>query len=131
MSLFPEDDGARILREIAPGAVHVPNWLSLDRQRALVAACRGWASGPVPMRRTRLPSGGEMSVLTVCLGWHWSPYRYTRTVEVADGEAVAVAPFPQWLGDLGRAAIDQAYGDPVAAREYRPDTALINFYDDD
>jgi alkylated DNA repair protein (DNA oxidative demethylase) len=124
-----ERNGARVMREIAPGAVHVPNWLTLDRQRALVAACRGWAAGPVPIRRTRLPTGKEMSVLTVCLGWHWSPYRYTRTVEAAGG--VAVAPFPQWLAELGRTAIERAYGDPVAAREYRPDTALINFYDDD
>ena len=29
--------------EIAPGAVHVPGFLTLERQRELVAACRGWA----------------------------------------------------------------------------------------
>ena len=29
--------------ELAPGAVHVPDWLSLERQRELVAACREWA----------------------------------------------------------------------------------------
>ncbi|MFP5316626.1 MAG: alpha-ketoglutarate-dependent dioxygenase AlkB, partial [Actinomycetes bacterium] len=35
---------------VAPGAVHVPDWLGLQRQRELVAACRQWAAGPVPMR---------------------------------------------------------------------------------
>jgi alkylated DNA repair protein (DNA oxidative demethylase) len=113
---------------VAPGAVHQPNWLSLEQQRELVAACRNWAAGPVPLRHTRLPTGNVMSVRTVCLGWHWSPYRYTRTAVDAGG--AEVAPMPDWLVDLGRAALAEAYGDPRAAQEYRPDTALINFYDD-
>src|SRR3954453_12082484 len=34
-------------RVLAPGAVHVPDWLDPDRQRALVRACREWAAeGP-------------------------------------------------------------------------------------
>jgi alkylated DNA repair protein (DNA oxidative demethylase) len=111
--------------EIAPGAVHVPGWLDRERQRALVTACRGWAAGPVPMARTTLPAGGVMSVRTVCLGWHWQPYRYTRT---ANG--TPMAQFPAWLGDLGRAAVAAAYGDPVAAAAYAPDTALVNYYAD-
>src|SRR5664280_3651016 len=64
-------------REIAPGAVHVPGWLSIEQQRRLVVACSGWAAGPVPIRAARLPGGHVMSVRTVCLGWHWQPYRYT------------------------------------------------------
>jgi DNA oxidative demethylase len=114
--------------EIAPGAVHVPDWLSLDRQRELVEACRGWAAGPVPIRHTRLPTGNVMSVQTVCLGWHWQPYRYTRTADDAGG--AAVAPMPGWLAELGQTAVLAAYGDPAASGRYRPDTALINFYDD-
>ncbi|MFI6052615.1 alpha-ketoglutarate-dependent dioxygenase AlkB family protein [Streptomyces violascens] len=113
--------------EIAPGAVHVPGWLSLERQRELVAACRTWARGPVPIHHTVLPGGGVMSVQTVCVGWHWQPYRYTRTA--ADVNGLPVARFPDWLGELGRSAIAAAYGDPVAAGRYSPDTALINFYD--
>jgi alkylated DNA repair protein (DNA oxidative demethylase) len=108
--------------EIAPGAVHVPGYLTVEQQRELVDACRGWARR---MRHTKLPSGGVMSVQTVCLGWHWVPYRYSRTVDDVDG--APVAPFPAWLGDLGREALERAYGEP---QEYRPDAALINFYDD-
>jgi alkylated DNA repair protein (DNA oxidative demethylase) len=115
-------------REIASGAVHLPDWLSLEQQREIVEACRGWAAGPVPLRHTRLPTGNVMSVQTVCLGWHWSPYKYTRTAEEAGG--VAVAPMPDWLAELGRSAVAAAYRAPDAGREYRPDTALINFYDD-
>ncbi|MFE9570225.1 alpha-ketoglutarate-dependent dioxygenase AlkB family protein [Streptomyces sp. NPDC006692] len=112
--------------EVAPGAVHVPGWLSLDRQRELVTACREWARGPVPIRRTVLPNGGVMSVRTVCVGWHWQPYRYTRTADDVNG--LPVAEFPDWLGELGRAAVTAAYGGTAGAG-YSPDTALINFYD--
>ena len=113
--------------QIAPGAVHVPGWLSLEQQRELVAQCRGWASGPVPIRHTRLPGGGVMSVQTVCLGWHWQPYRYTRVADDVNGQRVA--PFPDRLAELGRRALIDAYQDLHAADAYDPDTALINFYD--
>jgi alkylated DNA repair protein (DNA oxidative demethylase) len=118
----------RLRHEIAPGAVHLPDWLSVDQQRELVEACRGWAAGPVPLRHTRLPTGNLMSVRTVCLGWHWSPYQYTRTAAEAGG--AEVAPMPDWLVELGRSAVAAAYGDPDAGALYRPDTTLINFYDD-
>lgn len=117
--------GGRV--HVAPGAVHLPGWLPLDRQRRLVEACRRWATGPVPVRHTRLPRGGVMSVRTVCVGWHWQPYRYTRTAEDVNG--ARVAPFPEWLAELGRRALADAYRDPAAGDGYEPDTALINFYD--
>ncbi|WP_028281215.1 alpha-ketoglutarate-dependent dioxygenase AlkB [Arthrobacter sp. H5] len=111
--------------EIVPGAVHVPDWLTVDRQRELVSACRSWAAGPVSMRATRMPNGGQMSVQTVCLGWHWLPYRYSKTADDAGGGQVA--DFPSWLVTLGRSAVADAYGNP--ADDYSPDAALINFYD--
>ncbi len=114
-------------REVASGAVYVAGWLSVDQQRELVEACRGWAAGPVPMRAAHLPGGHAMSVRTVCLGWHWQPYRYTRIATDVGGGRVAA--FPEWLADLGRAALAAAYDDPDAGNTYRPDTALINYYD--
>ena len=113
------------VREVAPGAVHVPGWLSLDEQRHLVRACREWAAGPVPIRHTVLPRGGVMSVQTVCVGWHWQPYTYTR--EAGDVNGRRVAEFPAWMVELGRRALTAAYGGP--ADDYTPDTALVNFYD--
>ncbi|NLU73423.1 alpha-ketoglutarate-dependent dioxygenase AlkB [Streptomyces sp. HNM0575] len=111
----------------APGAVHLPGWLGLEEQRRLVSACRRWATGPVPLRHTRLPSGGVMSVRTVCLGWHWRPYRYSRTADDVNGHRVAA--LPEWLAETGRRALADAYGESAETREYVPDTALINFYD--
>jgi alkylated DNA repair protein (DNA oxidative demethylase) len=118
--------------EVAPGAVHLPGWLDTSEQRRLVSACRQWALPPAGLRATRLPRGGVMSVQTVCLGWHWIPYRYSRFAEDTDG--APVKPFPGWLADLGRRAVAEAYGGEAyggeeAAAGYRPDTALINFYD--
>jgi alkylated DNA repair protein (DNA oxidative demethylase) len=113
-------------RVLAPGAVHVPDWLDLDRQRRLVVACREWAGEGPGIRAAVLPNGGRMTVRAVCLGWHWYPYRYSRTRDDQDGSPVTA--FPEWLGDLGRAALADAYGGP---RDYRPDIALINHYDAD
>jgi alkylated DNA repair protein (DNA oxidative demethylase) len=69
-----------------------------------------------------------MSVQTVCLGWHWQPYRYTRTADDVGGGAVA--PLPTWLVDLGWQALLATDLGPAIAEGYQPDTALINFYDD-
>ena len=113
--------------EIAPGAIHVPDWLTLEQQRALVTACRDWAAGPAPMRHTRLPNGSTMSVQTVCLGWHWTPYKYTRAA--VDQNDAPVTPFPNWLGELSRQALTDAYGSGPSVDTYKPDAALINFYD--
>jgi alkylated DNA repair protein (DNA oxidative demethylase) len=78
-----------------------------------------------------------MSVQIACLGWHWSPYRYSRTVDDDDGRPVA--PFPDELDGLSRravadaSAVDESLGVGVragagAASGYRPDVALINWY---
>lgn len=113
-------------RTVAPGAVHVPGWLDTEQQAELVTACREWGRGPVPFRHTRLPRGGVMSVQTLCLGWHWRPYRYTRTADDVNGRRVVGLPGP--LAELGRRAVADAYRDPDAAAGYAPDTALVNFY---
>jgi alkylated DNA repair protein (DNA oxidative demethylase) len=79
------------------------------------------------MRATRMPTGGMMSVQTVCLGWHWLPYRYSRTAD--DVDSAPVKPFPGWLAELGRRAVADAYADAAVAGAYHPDVALINYYD--
>jgi alkylated DNA repair protein (DNA oxidative demethylase) len=113
--------------QITPGAVHLPGWLSVQRQADLVAACREWAKPPAGIRHTQMPSGGVMSVQTVCLGWHWVPYKYLPSADDVDG--APVKEFPGWLADLGREAVADAYGDQPLAAAYQPDVALINFYD--
>lgn len=121
--LFP-----RARARIAPGAVHVPDWLEPARQRELLADCRAWARPPAGLRTVRTPCGGTMTARQVCLGWHWYPYAYARTV--VDGDGAPVKPFPARLGELARRAVADALGaDAVADTPY--DVALINFYDAD
>ncbi|MFF4633848.1 alpha-ketoglutarate-dependent dioxygenase AlkB family protein [Streptomyces griseorubiginosus] len=118
--LFP-----RARAQIAPGAVHVPDWLAPERQRELLEACREWARPPAGLRTVHTPGGGTMTARQVCLGWHWYPYAYARTV--ADGDGAPVKPFPHWLGELASRAVRDALD--VEASGY--DIALINFYDGD
>jgi alkylated DNA repair protein (DNA oxidative demethylase) len=113
-------------RELAPGAVHVPDWLDEPAQRELVEACRGWAAEGPGIRAATLPNGATMTVRMVCLGWHWIPYRYSRTRDDQDGSPVA--PMPGRLVELGRRAVADAYGDH---RGYDPDIALVNHYTGD
>ncbi|KOY53305.1 alpha-ketoglutarate-dependent dioxygenase AlkB family protein [Streptomyces sp. XY332] len=137
--LFPRER-----TEIAPGAVHVPDWLAPERQRELLEACRAWARPPAGLRTVRTPGGGTMTARQVCLGLHWYPYGYARTV--VDGDGAPVKPMPGWLAELGREAVTAAYGLPEPAgtgggagtgtrtgtgtgEAY--DIALINFYDGD
>ncbi|MET8569562.1 alpha-ketoglutarate-dependent dioxygenase AlkB [Streptomyces sp. NPDC004783] len=117
--LFP-----RPRAEVAPGAVHLPDWLDAGSQGELLRACRDWARPPAGLRTVRTPGGGTMTARQVCLGWHWYPYGYSRTV--VDGDGAPVKPFPAWLGDLGRRAATDALGGEAAAAAY--DIALINFY---
>ncbi|MEU1342504.1 alpha-ketoglutarate-dependent dioxygenase AlkB [Streptomyces sp. NPDC005827] len=121
--LFP-----RARAPLAPGAVHVPDWLDPEQQRALLTACRDWARPPAGLRTVRTPGGGTMTARQVCLGWHWYPYAYARTV--VDGDHSPVKPFPAWLDDLGRRAVTDALG-PAAVGGLSYDIALINFYDAD
>ncbi|MFE5916667.1 alpha-ketoglutarate-dependent dioxygenase AlkB family protein [Streptomyces sp. NPDC056468] len=123
--LFPRER-----TEVAPGAVHVPGWLDAPAQRELLEACRGWARPPAGLRTVRTPGGGTMTARQVCLGWHWYPYAYARTV--VDGDGAPVKPFPGWLGELGRRAVRDTVGaDMPGGPEAAYDIALINFYDAD
>lgn len=111
-------------QEVAPGAVLLAGWLDAAAQAELVAQFHDWARPPAGLRRARMPNGSSMSVATVCLGWHWYPYTYSRTVD--DGDGSPVKPFPGRLATLARDALAAAAFDPAG---YEPDAALVNHYD--
>jgi alkylated DNA repair protein (DNA oxidative demethylase) len=113
--------------EVLPGAVHISGWLDPDAQRQLVDDFRRWAQPPAGLRQPRLPTGHLMSVQSVCLGWHWLPYAYTRTADDTDG--APVKPMPGELVDLARAAVAGAYGrTSPEATSYAPDATIANLY---
>lgn len=116
---------ARVREVLLPGAVKIAGWLGHDAQRSLAAGFRRWALPPAGLRHPRVPSGHLMSVQSVCLGWHWEPYAYSRTADDTDG--APVKPLPVELADLARAAVAEAYG-PESVASYAPDAAIVNLY---
>ncbi|HEY8544586.1 MAG TPA: alpha-ketoglutarate-dependent dioxygenase AlkB [Acidimicrobiales bacterium] len=113
--------------EVLPDVVLVRRWLDLDAQRRLVADFRRWAEPPAGLRHPRLPTGHLMTVQSVCLGWHWTPYAYSRTADDTDG--APVKPLPPSLHALARAAVAAAYGEgSPAAVAYDPDAVIANLY---
>jgi alkylated DNA repair protein (DNA oxidative demethylase) len=127
LALLAEPPADREHRQLLPGVVHVTSWLDAAAQRSLAADFRSWAAPPAGLRHPRVPTGHLMSVQSVCLGWHWFPYAYSRTADDTDG--APVKPLPRSLFDLGRAAVAAAYGaSSPAARTYAPDAAIVNLY---
>ena len=47
-TLFDTGSGDRPRRELAPGAVHVPSWLTTGQQQRIAGRFLEWARGPVP-----------------------------------------------------------------------------------
>ncbi|MFD4367009.1 alpha-ketoglutarate-dependent dioxygenase AlkB family protein [Rhodococcus sp. NPDC058521] len=123
-TLFGDDALPRPPQEVAPGAFLVTGWLAVRQQQWIVDRFEEWASGPVPLRGAKV-RGHEMSVKTVCLGWHWRPYEYTRTA--VDVNGALVLPVPDWMVRLGRRAL--ADTGHRAADSYTPDAVLVNYYD--
>ncbi|MGO1184322.1 MAG: alpha-ketoglutarate-dependent dioxygenase AlkB family protein [Micrococcaceae bacterium] len=126
-SLFDDAEIPQPVPELPEGAHYLPGWLNPEQQRWLVRRFFEWTQGPVPPRGAKI-RGHEMSVKTVCLGWHWRPYQYTR--DAVDVNGNRVLDFPDWLVRLGQKALADATGDPESAATYRPDTALVNYYDE-
>jgi alkylated DNA repair protein (DNA oxidative demethylase) len=117
----------RAIGERLPGVVHVPDWLDAAAQRQLADDFRSWALPPAGLRHPRMPTGHLMSVQSVCLGWHWHPYAYSRTADDTDG--TPVKPLPATLRVLARAAIADTYGSQSPeADSYAPDAAIVNLY---
>jgi alkylated DNA repair protein (DNA oxidative demethylase) len=116
---------APVRHEVLDDVVHFSGWLDLDAQRALVADFRRWAVAPAGLRHPRVPAGHLMTVQSVCLGWHWQPYAYSRTADDTDG--APVKPLPDDLVALARRAVGDTSG-PAAGERYAPDAAIVNLY---
>jgi alkylated DNA repair protein (DNA oxidative demethylase) len=111
--------------DLLPGVVFITGWLDVREQRALVDAFREWAQPPAGLRHPRVPAGHVMSVQSVCLGWHWQPYAYSRTADDTDG--APVKPIPAWLAEMARRAVANTFGTPAGA-SFAPDAVIANLY---
>jgi alkylated DNA repair protein (DNA oxidative demethylase) len=122
---IPSPTATSVRDVLLPGAVKIAGWLPPDAQRSLAAGFHRWALPPAGLRHPRVPSGHLMSVQSVCLGWHWEPYAYSRTADDTDG--APVKPLPVELVDLARNAVADTFGADSAA-SYAADAAIVNLY---
>ena len=127
LGLDGDDDtsGPSLIRPLTD-VVHIGGWLTPAEQRTIVGQFRSWALAPAGLRRPRVPTGHLMSVQSVCLGWHWQPYAYSRTADDTDG--APVKPMPDDLIRLGRRAVADA-GIASTDGPFDPDAAIVNFYE--
>jgi alkylated DNA repair protein (DNA oxidative demethylase) len=110
---------------IAPGAVHLMRYLTLEAQRAVVAECQALLDGAVPAYVPTVRGGGKMHVRMLCLGRHWNgqTYRYETTRSDFDGQPVP--PLPDRFRALAREIAASA------GMSLDPDLCILNYYPSD
>ncbi|HEY7172061.1 MAG TPA: alpha-ketoglutarate-dependent dioxygenase AlkB [Vicinamibacterales bacterium] len=108
---------------IAPGAVHLPAFLSLDEQRALADDCRALVDGSVPAYVPIVRGGGRMHVRMLCLGRHWNGQRYAYEPARSDFDGLPVPPLPDHFRALARSCA------AAAGMSFDPDLCILNYYD--
>ena len=111
--------------QIAPGAVHLPAFLSVERQRDMIAECRTLVDGPVPAYVPTVRGGGKMHVRMLCLGRHWNGQKYRYEPARADFDDQIAPPLPASFVALA-AEIGHAAG-----MSLEPDVCILNFYEAD
>jgi alkylated DNA repair protein (DNA oxidative demethylase) len=119
--LFPIPDQV----EVAPGAVHLPGFLALERQKDLVAACRALMDGPVPAYVPVVRGGGQMHVRMLCLGRHWNGKAYRYETSRSDYDNLPVPPLPAAFAETAREMAAHA------GMAIEPDICIINYYEHD
>lgn len=111
--------------EIAPGAFHFHQYLSIARQQALVEQCRALIDGPVPAYVPVVRGGGKMHVRMLCLGRHWNGKTYQYEPTRTDFDGLPAPPLP---GDFKALAGEIAAS---AGMTLEADLCILNYYDAD
>ena len=111
--------------ELAPGAFHLPGYLSLPEQRRVVAIVQALADRPAGFYRPRVRGGGFMHCDMLCLGRHWNARTYTYERQRSDHDG---RPAPLLPSELARPAVAAA---AAVGFTLDPDICLVNRYGDD
>ena len=109
--------------EIAPGAFHLPRYLSAEAKRRLLDHCRALLNGPVPAYVPIVRGGGKMHVRMLCLGRHWNGKTYQYEITRTDFDDQPAPPLPNEFRELS-SAIAQSVGMTLDA-----DICIVNDYD--
>jgi len=108
--------------EVAAGAFHLKQYLSLAQQRAIVDSCRALIDGAVPGYVPVVRGGGKMHVRMLCLGRHWNGRTYRYEEARSDYDQLHVPPLPTELRDLARAIAASA------DMKLDADLCILNYY---
>ena len=117
-SLFPGP------REVAPGAVHLKNYLTLEQQTVVATQVLELGAAPAGFYTPIVRGMHPMSVKMLCLGRHWSARTYTYEDTRSDVDGLPAPALPATLAELAaKAARD-------AGSHVMPDLAIVNWYTD-
>jgi DNA alkylation damage repair protein AlkB len=108
--------------EIAPGAVHLRQYLAIDEQRAIAECCLELGARDAGFYTPIVRGGHPMSVRMLCLGRHWNALTYTYEANRTDIDG---RPAPALPGELARLA-ERAGHD--AGFTFAPDLCIVNWY---
>ncbi len=109
----------------APGAIYLPNWLTLDAQVDLARECQRLLDGPAGAYVPTVRGGGRMHVRMLCLGRHWNARRYTYEPTRSDYDAAPVTPLPASFAALARRLAADA------GMTIESDLCIVNHYPPD
>ena len=108
--------------EIAPGAHHYPQFLTIARQREVAGLCRALIDGAVPAFVPIVRGGGKMHVRMLCLGRHWNARTYRYEPTRTDYDGLPAPPLPPPLRALAREIAGEA------GMTIEPDLCILNCY---
>jgi alkylated DNA repair protein (DNA oxidative demethylase) len=108
--------------QIAPGAMHLPGYVSPALQRVLVARCLTLGASEAGFYTPIVRGGKPMSVRMLCLGRHWNALTYRYDDVRADIDRL---PVPELPADLSRIAHEIARASGFA---FTPDICIVNWY---
>jgi DNA oxidative demethylase len=108
---------------LAPGAIWIRQWLSIEAQARLAGQCREVIEGPAGGYVPRVRGGGLMHVRMTCLGRHWNAKTYEYEPTRTDHDGAPAAPIPdEWVALASGIA-------GAAGFSSRPDICILNWYE--
>jgi DNA alkylation damage repair protein AlkB len=109
-------------RAVAPGAVHLPHYLSLNEQTSVASECLELGSQPAGFYTPIVRGGHPMSVRMLCLGRHWNARTYAYEDRRSDIDGFPVPALPEVLAaTAARIAKDAGFA-------VTPDLCIVNWY---
>jgi DNA oxidative demethylase len=108
--------------EIAAGAVHLPDYLSLDEQRVVASRCLELGEADAGFYTPVVRGVHPMSVRMLCLGRHWNARTYSYEDVRSDVDNRPAPPLPEEFARLAARAAREA------GFTFTPDLCIVNWY---